>query len=93
MIINGAFSEVDTYTGPIKIVLTDVQNPPTNIDLVPFKVETFDDKEMRYPVDKLLYLPSLVCNSPCFTCSRADKDFCLSCWSDDLSPATYLMQD
>jgi hypothetical protein len=65
LIIHGSFSEVDVYTGPIKILLTHVRNPATNKDLIPFAVETFDDHDMEFPVDKLLYPPSLVCNWPC----------------------------
>ena len=80
IIIRDAFKEVDIYSGQIKITLSRIRNPETNIDLKPFIVETFDDAEMKYPIDKLEYLPALRCNYPCYTCSGIDKDFCMSCW-------------
>ena len=33
IIIHDSFAEVDTYQGPIKIVLSHVRNPQTNLDL------------------------------------------------------------
>ena len=76
IIIHNSFEGVDTYTGPVKIILSHVKNPETNADLLPFVLETFDDYDMQFPIDKLEYQPLLECNYPCFTCSGTDKNFC-----------------
>ena len=92
IIIHNSFEGVDTYTGPVKIILSHVKNPETNADLLPFVLETFDDYDMQFPIDKLEYQPLLECNYPCFTCSGTDKNFCQSCWPDTITSNVFLMQ-
>ena len=69
IIVHNAFTEVDSYMGPVTIVLSEVTNPTTNIELEAFVIETFDDFEMEFAIDILHYYPLLECNYPCFACN------------------------
>ena len=82
--IRGAFSRngFTQYVGPVGISLSEVRSPETNRGLKDFVVETFDDTDMEYAVDRLAYAPLLECKAPCFACSGIDKGFCTGCWDE-----------
>lgn len=69
----------------VQVELSPVKNPRDNRVLNGFKIETYDDTGLRFPIDRLednLLKPKTECNFPCKTCLGSDMNFCLSCWSD-----------
>lgn len=79
----------DQYTASITVTLDTLRNPFTNRGLLPFVVKTFDDAGQVFAIDKLEYTPLTVCHWPCKGCG-SDKDFCFSCWENEVG-FTFLM--
>ena len=55
----------DFYQSSVTITLEKITNPESNIGLKPFKLRTYDDTSLDYPIDMLDYLPLTTCNYPC----------------------------
>lgn len=80
--IRNAFLGMTTdFNGGIKLYLSRIRNPLTNEGLLPYFVTTYLDETTDYPVDRLQFLPELICHWSCKLCS-ADKDYCTQCWED-----------
>ena len=64
-IINVFKNVEDVYDSSVTITLEKITNPESNIGLKPFKLRTYDDTSLDYPIDMLDYLPLTTCNYPC----------------------------
>jgi hypothetical protein len=84
LLVRYAFEELSQgYSGKVQIYLSRLKLPSTNKDPVPFVLKTFDDAEMRFAVDSLVFNPLLICDWPCFKCTE-NKAFCTQCWAQEL---------
>lgn len=85
----------ERFFGNVTIILDNAENPDKNHPLDSYEITTYTDENTLYKVDYLakdkMYL-ALECLYPCDTCAVSDKNFCTSCWMNDLTvdPTFYM---